>query len=138
MSCPVMSLYNLPDMRYWLRQFQDIAMSTIQLSRLLPLPDDELKQVLDYAATLSKSEAADHFRNLLGDSPEAVDFIASFNSRRQDPRPATIKAGTASGSGSGSNSTSRESAVEAVPKFNRGQGKKKKAPLHTPAPRKPG
>ncbi|KAJ8111058.1 hypothetical protein ONZ43_g5717 [Nemania bipapillata] len=102
-------------------------MSTTQLSRLLPLPDEELKQVLDYATGLSKSEAADHFRNLLGDSPEAIDFIASFNARRQDPSTAT-----AQGSGSGS----REPAIEPVPKFNRGQGKKKKASLHTPAPRR--
>ncbi|KAI0114301.1 C2HC5 finger protein [Nemania sp. FL0031] len=117
-------------------------MSTIQLSRLLPLPDDELKQVLDYAATLSKPEAVDHFRNLLGDSPEAVDFIASFNSRRQDPRPATTKTGASSSSGSGPGPgpdpgpVGRGSAIEPVPKFNKGQGKKKKATLHTPAPRK--
>lgn len=111
-------------------------MSMTQLSRLLPLPDDELKQVLDYAATLSKLEAADHFRNLLGDSPEAVDFIASFNARRQDPRPATTSTGVAGGSGTGPGSASRDPAVEPVPKFNRGQGKKKKAPLHTPAPRR--
>ncbi|KAI0856837.1 C2HC5 finger protein [Xylaria cubensis] len=115
-------------------------MSTIQLSRLLPLPDDELKQVLDYAATLSKSDAADHFRNLLGDSPDAIDFIASFNSRRQAPKSsvtnATSSTAVSSGSGSGSGVSSHGSAVESVPKFVRGQGKKKKAPLHTPAPRK--
>ncbi|KAI0437066.1 C2HC5 finger protein [Xylaria telfairii] len=119
-------------------------MSAIQLARLLPLPDDELKQVLDYAATLSKSDAADHFRNLLGDSPDAIDFIASFNSRRQVAKPAVanVTSGAAasssssSSSGRGVSSGSRESAVEPVPKFVRGQGKKKKAPLHTPAPRK--
>ncbi|KAI1276815.1 putative zinc finger motif, C2HC5-type-domain-containing protein [Xylaria sp. FL0933] len=116
-------------------------MSTIQLSRLLPLPDDELKQVLDYAATLSKSEAADHFRNLLGDSPEAVDFIASFNSRRQDPKPPQLSpgpagAGSATHSDSGSGSGGFRSAAEPVPKSNKGQSKKKKPPLHTPAPRK--
>ncbi|KAI8623413.1 zf-C2HC5-domain-containing protein [Xylariaceae sp. FL1651] len=103
-------------------------MSTTQLSRLLRLPDDELKQVLDYAATLSKSEAADHLRSVLGDSPEAVDFIASFNSRRQGPKPVLAGASSAA--------TGRESAIEPVPKFKGGQSKKKKAPLHTPAPRK--
>ncbi|KAI0015760.1 putative zinc finger motif, C2HC5-type-domain-containing protein [Xylariomycetidae sp. FL0641] len=98
-------------------------MSTSQLSRLLPLPDEELKQVLDYAATLSKAEAADHFRNLLGDSPEAVDFIASFNSRRQDPAAAAASAIPSSD-------------IAAVPKSARGSRKKKgPAPLHTPAPR---
>ncbi|KAK8080841.1 hypothetical protein PG997_008659 [Apiospora hydei] len=81
-------------------------MSVSQLSRLLPLPDEDLQQVLTYAATLSKPEAVEHFRNLLGDSPDAVDFISSFNSRRQDPKPAPAP-----------------------------QPSKKKAPLHTPAPR---
>ncbi|KAI1738727.1 C2HC5 finger protein [Xylaria scruposa] len=114
-------------------------MSTIQLSRLLPLPDDELKQVLDYAATLSKSDAANHFRNLLGESPDAIDFIASFNSRRQPPKPTIANNATASAaasSSSGSGISSHGSTVEPVPKFVRGQGKKKKAALHTPAPRK--
>jgi hypothetical protein len=106
-------------------------MSIIQLSRLLPLPEDQLKQALDYAATLSKPEAADHFRNLLGDSPDAVDFIASFNSRRQDPKPAFAAAAAATATtGTGSSS------IGPVPKSNRGQSKKKKAPLHTPAPRR--
>ncbi|KAF2966544.1 hypothetical protein GQX73_g7021 [Xylaria multiplex] len=109
-------------------------MLTIHLARLLPLPHDELEQVLNYAATLSKSEAADHLHNLLGDSPEAVDFIASFNSKRQDPQPSSAAAAT-SISDSGANS--RQSAPDPVPKSNKGQSKKKKkAPLHTPTPRR--
>ncbi|TGJ82501.1 hypothetical protein E0Z10_g6275 [Xylaria hypoxylon] len=111
------------------------AMSTIQLSKLLPLPDNQLKQVLDYAATLSKAEAVDHFHNLLGDSPEAIDFIASFNSKRQDPKPSPATSAAAA-SVSNSGAGNRESAIEPVPKFNKGQSKKKKAPLHTPAPRR--
>ncbi|GAP90348.1 putative c2hc5 finger protein [Rosellinia necatrix] len=135
-------------------------MSTSRLARLLPLPEDELKQVLDYAATLSKPEAADHFRNLLGDSPEAVDFIASFNSGRQGPKPVptstsavtvTGAGGSSSssvgfGSGSGADSgastgprsavVGRKPDIDPVPKPNRGQNKKKKAQLHTPAPRR--
>ncbi|KAI1206110.1 zf-C2HC5-domain-containing protein [Annulohypoxylon truncatum] len=99
-----------------------MTMSVSQLYRLLPLPDDELKQVLAYAATLSKPEAAEHFRNLLGESPEAVDFIASFNSKRQGPRSsATI-----------SNVSSSD--VEPVPRPVRAT-KKQKAQLHTPAAR---
>ncbi|OTB03806.1 hypothetical protein M426DRAFT_169752 [Hypoxylon sp. CI-4A] len=86
-------------------------MSSSQLYKLLPLPDEELKQVLDYAATLSKPEAVEHFRNLLGESAEAVDFIASFNSRRQDPKN-----------------------IDSVPKSTR-RPKKQKAQIHTPAPR---
>ncbi|KAI1079242.1 zf-C2HC5-domain-containing protein [Whalleya microplaca] len=92
-------------------------MSISQLSRLLPLPDDELKQVLDFAATLSNAEAAEHFRNLLGDSPEAVDFIATFNSKRQQLP-----------------SSKSSSSTEPVPRSVKAP-KKKKASLHTPAPR---
>lgn len=98
-------------------------MSLSQLSKLLPLPDPELKQVLDYAATLSKAEAADHFRNLLGESPECIDFIATFNSKRQDPRSSQASSGRNSSSG-----------IEPVPKPSRAP-KKEKAPLRTPAPR---
>ncbi|OTA63268.1 zf-C2HC5-domain-containing protein, partial [Hypoxylon sp. EC38] len=97
-------------------------MSTSQLSKLLPLPDAELKQVLDYAATLSKLEAVEHFRNLLGESPEAVDFIATFNSKRQDPKTSTAT------------SSKHSSSIGAVPKHVR-VPKKQKTPLHTPAPR---
>ncbi|KAK1832631.1 activating signal cointegrator 1 [Podospora conica] len=61
-------------------------MSQLQLSRILPLPEDELKQVLDYASTLSKEEAAVHFSNLLGDSPRVIEFISSFNAQRSDPK----------------------------------------------------
>ncbi|RDA82679.1 hypothetical protein CP532_0470 [Ophiocordyceps camponoti-leonardi (nom. inval.)] len=57
-------------------------MSISRLSQLLPLPEDELRQILDYAATLSKTEAATHFQDLLGDSPLAIDFISTFNSQR--------------------------------------------------------
>ncbi|KAI0846647.1 zf-C2HC5-domain-containing protein [Daldinia vernicosa] len=97
-------------------------MSVFQLSKLLPLPEGELKQVIDYAATLSKPDAAEHFRNLLGESPESIDFIASFNSKRQDP--------TASATSSNRSS----SHIEPVPKPARAP-KKPKAQLHTPAPR---
>lgn len=96
-------------------------MSLNQLSMLLGLPDSDLQQIIDYANTLSKAEAADHFKNLLGDSPQAIDFISSFNSRRQDPKPAAA-------------ASQPSSDIDAVPKRPRG-AKKKKAPLHTPAPR---
>ncbi|OIW32763.1 zf-C2HC5-domain-containing protein [Coniochaeta ligniaria NRRL 30616] len=110
-------------------------MSHSQLSRLLPLPDSELQQVLEYASTLSKDEAAEHFTNLLGDSPQVIEFISSFNSRRADPKSkASAQAqGTGSGYASASSRTPQGSDIEGVPKSQR--GKKKKAPLHTPAPR---
>ncbi|XWW98364.1 hypothetical protein V2A60_006364 [Cordyceps javanica] len=104
-------------------------MSRAQLSQLLPLPDDELLQVLDYANTLSKSDAASHFSNLLGDSPLAVDFIASFNARRETPAAASPSAAPSAAASSSS------PGLDAVPRSRRGGPKKKKAALHTPQAR---
>lgn len=103
-------------------------MSLNQLSMLLGLPDSDCKQILDYGSTLSKAEAADHFKNLLGDSPQAIEFISSFNSRRQDPKPAPAPAPAPA------TQQNASSDLDAVPKTQRGP-KKKKAPLRTPAPR---
>ena len=98
-------------------------MSLAQLSQLLPLPEEELQQVLDYASTLSKADAVNHFSNLLGDSPLAVDFISSFNARRQPPAPASPSPAAPS-----------SDTIEAVPRSKRGP-KKKKADIHTPQAR---
>ena len=99
-------------------------MSKDQLFQLLPLPDDGLQQVLEYASTLSKAEAAEHFSNMLGDSPQVVDFISTFNARRAEPRapPPTAP------------SSGQTSEMDTVPR-NRPRQKKKKAQIHTPAPR---
>lgn len=105
-------------------------MSLNQLSMLLGLPDSDLQQIVDYANTLSKAEAADHFKNMLGDSPQAIDFISSFNSRRQEPRPAPAP----SAANATAASSQPSSDVDALPKRTRGP-RKKKAPLHTLAPR---
>lgn len=102
-------------------------MSMSQLSRLLPLPEEELKQVLDYATTLSKPEAVEHFRNLLGDTPDAIDYISSFNARRQEPKLAIPQSQSQSQSPSHSD-------PDVVPKHSR-KPTKKKANLHTLAPR---
>ncbi|KAK1779810.1 hypothetical protein QBC45DRAFT_410522 [Copromyces sp. CBS 386.78] len=109
-------------------------MSQQQLSRLLPLPDEDLKQVLDYASTLSKTEAIDHFTNLLGDSPAVIDFISTFNSRRADPKapskapaPSSSAARTPSAPSSAQNSAPN-SDIDRVPKSQR-KPLKKKAPL---------
>jgi hypothetical protein len=118
-------------------------MSKEQLFQLLPLPDDGLQQVLDYAATLSKAEAAEHFLNMLGDSPQVVDFISTFNARRADPKPAktTTTSSTSYASASApasapptAPSSAQNSDMDGVPKPRRGP-KKKKANLHTPPPR---
>jgi hypothetical protein len=105
-------------------------MSLNQLSMLLGLPDSDCKQILDYGSTLSKAEAAEHFKNLLGDSPQAIDFISSFNARRHDPQPAPAAAPAPA-----TQQQPGPSDLDAVPKQKRAPNKKKKAPLGTPAPR---
>lgn len=57
-----------------------------QLQKLLPLDVDSVNQVLTYTETLDKQGASDHLKNLLGDSPQALEFISSFNLRRPAPQ----------------------------------------------------
>ncbi|KAK4227019.1 putative zinc finger motif, C2HC5-type-domain-containing protein [Podospora fimiseda] len=109
-------------------------MSKEQLFQLLPMPDDGLQQVLEYAATLSKAEAAEHFSNMLGDSPQVIEFISTFNARRSDPKPAPAPTPSSSRTPiTTAPSSAQTSEVEGVPKNRRGP-KKKKA-IHTPPPR---
>ena len=61
-----------------------------QISQLLPLDEESLKQVIDYTNSLPKDAAAEHLKNLLGDSPKALEFISSFNARRETPGPAIV------------------------------------------------
>ncbi|KAK3076707.1 hypothetical protein LTS18_012270, partial [Coniosporium uncinatum] len=56
-----------------------------KLSSLLPLDEESLEQIITYTDTLPKAAAAEHLKNLLGDSPQALEFITSFNTRRQTP-----------------------------------------------------
>ncbi|KAJ5824854.1 hypothetical protein N7447_007194 [Penicillium robsamsonii] len=63
------------------------AWAAPRLSQLLPLDPDSLSQVIDYAVSLSREACADHLKNLLGDSPAALEFISSFNARREPQRP---------------------------------------------------
>lgn len=114
-------------------------MSKEQLFQLLPLPDDGLQQVLEYAATLSKEEAAEHFSNMLGDSPQVIEFISTFNSRRADPKakPALKPAAASAPASAPAPAPSRGQSSAAdggVPKPQRGP-KKKKPAIHTPPPR---
>lgn len=121
-------------------------MSLTQLSRLLPLPDNELQQILDYALTLPKPAAAEHLSNLLGTEPQAVSFISSFNAKRRDapggPSPgagsgaATPASGRATpASGRATPASGSDGGVEVAPRGRR-RGKKEKAPLHVPQARK--
>ena len=121
-----------------------------RLQQLLPLDDDSLKQVVQYADSLPKDAAAEHLKNLLGDDARALEFISSFNLRRKDapassssssssttqPTPPTNhgrQAGTASpapapGSGSGAGSGQRGGASGG--RGMRGRGGKKRANIH--------
>ncbi|KAF2773686.1 hypothetical protein EJ03DRAFT_104120 [Teratosphaeria nubilosa] len=60
-----------------------------RLQQLLPIDDESLKQVIHYATNLPKDAAAEHLTNLLGGDARALEFISSFNQRRQNaPTPA--------------------------------------------------
>ena len=107
-----------------------------RLQQLLPIDDESLKQITQYADTLSKDAAAEHLKNLLGDDGKALEFISSFNLRRQnapsssspaqptnhDRQPAPSQA---SGSGSGLPRAS----------VRGGRGGKKRANIHALPPR---
>ena len=85
------------------------------ISQLLPLDEESLQQLLDYTYTLDKDAAAEHLKGVLGDSPKALDFISSFNSRRENP--------------------SLPKAEPEPSKVSR-RGQKKKAPIHALPARK--
>ena len=95
-----------------------------QLSKLLPLDDESLKQIISYTDSLSQKEAADHLQNLLGDSPQALEFITSFNNRRKPKASA------------GASQNQQSSGVSEVPKAK--PRKKKQSGLNKlPPPRQP-
>ncbi|KAJ5699091.1 hypothetical protein N7462_001096 [Penicillium macrosclerotiorum] len=102
----------MPDITAW-------ALS--RLSQLLPLDNESLMQIIDYSASLSKDASADHLKNLLGDSPAALEFITSFNARRN--------------TGSTTNaSTQSNAALSSTNDRPKGKSKKEKKPLHSAGP----
>ncbi|KAL8672703.1 MAG: hypothetical protein Q9168_002828 [Polycauliona sp. 1 TL-2023] len=58
-----------------------------RIAQILPLDHESLQEILDYTSTLSKENSAEHLRDILGTSPKALDFISSFNARRDAPKP---------------------------------------------------
>lgn len=56
-----------------------------RLEQLLPLDEESLKQIITYTDTLPKEHAAEHLKEILGDSAKSLEFISSFNQRRQRP-----------------------------------------------------
>lgn len=99
-----------------------------RISKILPIDDESLKDIITYATSLSKDGAAEHLKNLLGDSPQALEFISSFNSRRHVVTPAN----TSSTSKSETHEPSPDNNSE-IPARNR-KAKKTKAPLHAAGP----
>lgn len=100
-----------------------------QLQRLLPIDEQSLRQTITYSASLSKEAGAEHLKNLLGDSAQALEFISSFNSRR----PETIHTNASQPSEPAEPSRSQTSHENgASPK--RRKNKKPKAPLHNAGP----
>lgn len=114
-------------------------MSLQQLSKLVDyLPEEDLKQLLQNASTMSPEGAADLFKNFLGESAASLEFISSFNARRtpsdRGPAPQTQSAhGTSNGQ---SRLSASDGPSDVPPRSSRGgRGGKKKSNLHTPAPR---
>ncbi|EPS28418.1 hypothetical protein PDE_03364 [Penicillium oxalicum 114-2] len=105
----------MPDLSTW---------ALPRLSQLLPLDEESLKQIIDYSASLPKDACAEHLKNLLGDSPAALDFITSFNVRRNDVPP-SVSSAPSSSSRSGAPQTHERS---------KGRSKKEKKPLHSAGP----
>lgn len=103
-----------------------------RLQQLLPLDDESLRQVLQYANTLPKDAAAEHLKNLLGDDAKSLEFISSFNLRRQNA--------PASSSSQASNSQPRTSDVSPIASRTEGvkggkRQQKKKSNIHALPPR---
>ena len=101
--------------------------ATTQLSHILPLDQESLEQIIHYTSTLPKDAAAEHLKNFLGDSPKALEFISSFNARRD--APTTISPASAPAP-----------APASIPAPSEGARKtrKKKPPLNKlPPPRRP-
>ncbi|EYE93156.1 zf-C2HC5-domain-containing protein [Aspergillus ruber CBS 135680] len=108
-----------------------VSWGTPRLAQLLPLDGESLGEIITYSATLSKEECAEHLKNLLGDSPGAFEFIASFNSRREAQQPSVPRSGESTSPAGNRNDYERGGATK------RG-GKKGRAPLHsTGPPRRP-
>lgn len=108
-------------------------MSLQQLSKLVDyLPEEDLKQLLSNASSMSPSDAAELFKGFLGETPASLEFISSFNSRRQNAssNSAPVQAQANISQGIPAQSS------DVPPRNNRTNGGgKKKANIHTPAPR---
>ncbi|KAK5133142.1 hypothetical protein LTR08_008166 [Meristemomyces frigidus] len=106
-----------------------------RLQQLLPIDDQSLKEIIQYANTLPKDAAAEHLKNLLGDEPRALEFISSFNQRRQSAAPpprASVPQATNNDRQAASASTSAPGTYPGLPPASGrgGRGGKKRANIH--------
>ncbi|KAK5175238.1 uncharacterized protein LTR77_000375 [Saxophila tyrrhenica] len=98
-----------------------------RLQQLLPLDDDSGKQVIQYAETLPKDAAAEHLKNLLGDDAKALEFISSFNQRRQNAQASSTPTNHDRQMGA---SQASNRPAEAPRARGGGRGGKKRANIH--------
>lgn len=101
-----------------------MAWAVPRLERLLPIDDESLHNIILYAGRMTKEEGTEHLRDMLGDSPQAFEFISGFNSRRPDSQ-----ASPALGRNNDVQGTDRDR----VPTKKK-RPQKPKAPLHNAGP----
>ncbi|RHZ51099.1 hypothetical protein CDV55_100426 [Aspergillus turcosus] len=113
-----------------------VAWAVPRLAQLLPLDEESLTQIITYSAGLPKEEGAEHLKNLLGDSPAAFEFIASFSARRDTPRSRSTVPSPARGGEEHSAAAEAYATDNVSPGTRAGakRGKKSKAPLHSAGP----
>ena len=98
-----------------------------RISRLVPLDDDSIHQLLNYTLTLDKEGSASHLKNFLGDSAAALEFISSFNARR----PATEQGkGERAAAEGGYNAPLGQDEEDGVPRKSKVKGRKKPTPYN--------
>lgn len=102
-----------------------------RLQQLLPLDEESLKQVIQYTDSLPKDTAAEHLKDLLGDDAKALEFISSFNLRRQNAPASSQQTPTNHDRESGASTPASGSGSE-VPRGGggRGRGGNKKGNIH--------
>ncbi|KAH2230920.1 hypothetical protein KXV37_002329 [Aspergillus fumigatus] len=115
-----------------------VAWAVPRLAQLLPLDEESLTQIITYSAGLPKEEGAEHLKNLLGDSPAAFEFIASFSARRDQTKaqtrstvPSPVRGGEEQSAATDAYTTDN---VNSGTKAGAKRGKKAKAPLHSAGP----
>ena len=102
-----------------------------RIQQLLPLDDESLKQIIQYSDSLPKDAAAEHLKNLLGDDARALEFISSFNMRRQNAPASSQQPPTNHDrQPGGSAATASSTAGVPRPSGGRGRGGKKRANIH--------